>query len=179
MSFLALTCYVILIMLFNTDPHTHTHTQLTLHDTAGLERFEGTVPPSYFRSASAVIFVYSLSNQESIANINDWSDSVSPQRLDFVQTDTNIIRALAGNKSDLDERVVSKQRAREVAENCGIKSELICELSALSGEGFDELFVAVTRQILSRGKSETAVGPAISLRAGERKKSGSGSGCCR
>ncbi len=174
-------------MLFNPPTHTHTshthlthtsHTQLTLHDTAGLERFEGTVPPSYFRSASAVIFVYSLSNQESIANVNDWSDSVSPQRLEFVQTDTNIVRALAGNKSDLDERLVSKQRAREVAENCGIKPELIFELSALSGEGFDELFVAVARQIVSGGKSETDVGPVLSLRD-DKGKSGSGSGCCK
>ncbi len=146
-----------------------------------MERFEGTVPPSYFRSASAVIFVYSLGNRESIANIINWSDSVSPQRLSYVETDVNIVRALAGNKNDLDEILVSRQRLREVADVCGIKHELTREISALTGDGFDELFVAVAQEILSKDKKESVEGSVLHVRNDSGKLSGSklsGSGCC-
>ena len=151
-----------------------------------MERYEGTVPPSYFRKASAAIFVYAMDNQESVANINNWSDSVSPQRLAFVQTDMNIVRALVGNKSDLD-RSVSKARAGEIAENCGIQPALIFEISAKTGDGFDDLFVNIAREIMSKTKgTDPATDNTVEVEKGGRrsgsglKGSGSGlSGCCK
>ena len=41
-----------------------------------MERFEATVPPTYFRNAKAVIFVYAINDQESINNIIHWSQSL-------------------------------------------------------------------------------------------------------
>lgn len=151
----------------------HTHTQLHLFDTAGLERYEGTVPPSYFRSASAVIFVYSISDQESIDNTVNWSDSVCPQRLEFVGTSGNIMRALVGNKSDCD-RLVSKNRAIETAELCGINPEMVFEISAKEGNGFDDVFFTIARKLTSQG-NDTSSQPTVNLRTGKSK---SGSGCC-
>ncbi len=143
-----------------------------------MERYEGTVPPSYFRSASAVIFVYSLDNRDSIASVVNWSDSVSPQRLAYVQTDASIVRALAGNKSDLDEVLVSRQRAIEVAEICNINPGLTREISALTGDGFDEFLVAVAQEILSKGRKDNTEGT-LRVRNDDRKFSGSKvSGCC-
>ena len=130
--------------------------QLTLYDTAGMERYEGTVPPSYFRHAKAVIFVYSIDSQESIDNIMHWADSVSPQRLEFVGTHGGIIRVLVGNKSDLeDDRQVSTKRGRDTAENLEIDS--FCEISAKTGDGFDELFKGIAEKFF---KANSANGSA-------------------
>ena len=123
--------------------------QLSLYDTAGMERYEGTVPPSYFRHAKAVIFVYSIDSQESIDNIMHWADSVSPQRLEFVGTHGGIIRLLVGNKSDLeDDRQVSTKRGRDTAENLEIGSENFFEISAKNGDGFDEVFQVVAKKFI-------------------------------
>ena len=104
-----------------------------------MERFEATVPPTYFRNARAVIFVYAVNNQESIDNIIHWTESVSYQRLgDMSQT---LIRALVANKIDLeDERIVEKERGLNTAERCEIDKEMYFEVSAKSGEGVDEMF---------------------------------------
>ncbi len=63
-----------------------------------MERFEGTIPPTYFRSARAVIFVYSIISADTINNIESWTESVSPQRLEFVGNMGEIIRVIVGNK---------------------------------------------------------------------------------
>ena len=111
-----------------------------------MERFEATVPPTYFRNARAVIFVYAVNNQESIDNIIHWTESVSYQRLgDMSQT---LIRALVANKIDLeDERIVEKERGLNTAERCEIDKEMYFEVSAKSGEGVDEMFNSVARMI--------------------------------
>ena len=126
--------------------------QLNLYDTAGMERYEGTVPPSYFRQAKAVIFVYSITNTESIDNIMHWSDSVSPQRLQFVGTNIEILRLLVGNKSDLDDdRQVSTKRGTDTAENLEIAPENFFEISAKTGDGFDKLFKVIAHKFVSSG----------------------------
>jgi len=111
-----------------------------------MERFEATVPPTYFRNARAVIFVYAVNNQESIDNIIHWTESVSYQRLgDMSQT---LIRALVANKIDLeDERIVEKERGLNTAERCEIDKEMYFEVSAKSGKGVDEMFNSVARMI--------------------------------
>ena len=120
-----------------------------------MERYEGTVPPSYFRHAKAVIFVYAIDNKESIDNIIHWADSVTPQRLEFVGTHKGIIRFLVGNKSDLEDgREVATSRGKDTADNLDIDSENFFEISAKEGGGFDDLFQAVARKCLSVGESD-------------------------
>ena len=122
-----------------------------------MERYEGTVPPSYFRQAKAVIFVYSITNSESIDNIMHWSDSVSPQRLQFVGTNIEILRLLVGNKSDLDDdRQVSTKRGKDTAENLEIAPENFFEISAKSGYGFNELFETIARKVVRSGNTSAA-----------------------
>ena len=90
-----------------------------------------------------------------------WSDSVSPQRLQFVGTNIEILRLLVGNKSDLDDdRQVSTKRGKDTAENLEIAPGNFFEISAKSGDGFDELFETIARKVVSSGKT-----------AGEAKKS--------
>ena len=119
-----------------------------------MERYEGTVPPSYFRQAKAVVFIYSIANTESIDNIMHWADNVSPQRLQFVGTNTEIVRMLVGNKSDLDDdRQVSRKRGQDTAENLEIEPGNFFEISAKSGNDFDRLFEVIARKFVNSGNS--------------------------
>lgn len=120
--------------------------QITLYDTAGMERFEGTVPPTYFRNAFAVIFVYAINSQESINNIASWADSISYQRIG--DTSKTIVKALVGNKTDLEnDREVSTTRSKATAEQAEIKEHLVFEVSALSGDGVDRMFSTIAKEL--------------------------------
>ena len=145
--------------------------QVTLYDTAGMERFEGTIPPTYFRSAKVVMFVYSLTDNDSISNVESWMDSVSPQRIGTA----GMIHVLVGNKVDVDEREVETDRGSQVAENCGIDKGLFFEISALEGTGFDEMFEALVRAIRKSGRDEGLTGT-LSL-SDDRKDDRKPSGC--
>ena len=94
-----------------------------------MERFEATVPPTYFRNAKAVIVVYAINDQESINNIIHWSQSLAPQWLGDMSQ--KLIQALVANKIDLpeEERVVTKKKGSETAENCDIDKEIFWGVS--------------------------------------------------
>ena len=124
---------------------------MTLFDTAGMERFEGTLPPTYFRNAFSVIFMYAINNSESISSIPLWADSVSVQHIG--DQGKNIIKALVGNKSDLDdEREVNTMRAKETAQRSEIQDDMVFEISAKSGEGVEEMFAKIAKAFQARAK---------------------------
>ena len=81
-----------------------------------------------------------------------------------------IIRALVGNKIDLEEaRVVQKKRGSDTAELCEIDKEMFFEVSAKTGEGINEMFAAVAQMIKQPGGSRAT---ATSLPKPQEKK------CC-
>ena len=118
--------------------------QVTLQDTAGMERYASTLPPTYFRNCKVALFVYSVDNQESMDNIQHWVASINPIRIKG-QTD-EVCRAIVGTKIDL-ERVVSAERAMNVAEQLHIDQSLVFEVNALSGQGVQEMFNKIVRHI--------------------------------
>ena len=162
MKFCLYVLYVLLLFL-----------QMTLFDTAGMERFEGTLPPTYFRNAFSVIFVYAINNSESISSIPSWADSVSVQHIG--EQGKNIIKALVGNKCDLeDEREVNKMRAKETAQRSEIGEKMVFEISAKTGDGVEEMFTAIAREFKSRqGKKPEPSGGAF-----PKEQTGSSRKCC-
>ena len=110
---------------------------MTLYDTAGMERYTATIPPTYFRHARAVLLVYSVDNMESIGSITTWAENFSKHR---IGDNVNTLKVLLiGNKTDLN-RIVSPNVVDEVAKTCGIPKCSIYEVSTKDNEGFDELF---------------------------------------
>lgn len=110
---------------------------MTLYDTAGMERYTATIPPTYFRHARAVLLVYSVDNMDSIGSITTWAENFSKHR---IGDNVNTLKVLLiGNKTDLN-RIVSPTVVDEVAEKCGIPKCSIYEVSTKDNEGFDELF---------------------------------------
>ena len=115
-----------------------------------MERFDSTVPPTYFRHARAVVFVYAINSQESIDNIVHWSESITPQRLGPQRTE--MICALVGNKSDDENREVTLKRGRDTADVCGFDKDLVFEASAKTGQGVDEMFDTIADRLVLSGE---------------------------
>ena len=120
---------------------------MTLYDTAGVERYTQTIPPTYFRKARVVLLVYSVESSDSFHAISsNWIDNTTA-------TDDSSIMVLVGNKCDIDrdeevERAIPRHRAETLATNLDIETTLVFEVSALTGKGFKELFDAVAVRML-------------------------------
>jgi small GTP-binding protein len=111
-----------------------------LWDTAGQERFK-TITASYYKGAHGVIFVFDLSNRKSFENVQEWaSDVISSQN-------STAVRALVGNKADLNARDISET---EIGELAGKLEASYIEVSAKRGTNIDKLYQNLSFQILSK-----------------------------
>ena len=135
---------------------------MTLFDTAGMERYTSTVPPTYFRNAKQILMVYSIDNPDSISDVIMWAENFSLARLG--ESSNQMTPILVGNKSDLeDSRDISVQRVQETARLCGISEEDVFEISTSTGEGFEEMF---DKLALKMAKSENGFKRQKTIRAG-------------
>ena len=121
---------------------------MTLFDTAGVERYTQTIPQTYYRKAKVVMMVYSIDNSDSFYSISsNWIDNAAT-------VDENSTTVLVGNKldllkdSDLEKSAfITDKKAHILAQNWDIESSLVFEVSALTGEGFQELFDSVALKL--------------------------------
>jgi small GTP-binding protein len=147
------------------------HTFL-LRDTAGQEKFLS-MTKEYFRSASVVLFVFSITDQMSLDE--KILEIVAGLQKEWPQSQWIFV----GNKTDLeDERVVESAKGREFADkyNSGY-----CETSALTGEGIPELTGEIVDRLSRPNRADIQPGKAgLNLERGSRKKSGAGEKgeCC-
>lgn len=89
--------------------------KLQIWDTAGQERYR-TITTAYYRGAMGFILMYDVTNEESFNAVQDWSTQIKTYSWDNAQV------VLVGNKSDLeDERVVSTERGKQLAEQMGLE----------------------------------------------------------
>ena len=97
--------------------------------------------------------MYSITDSESMDSLCAWHDSL----LTMTPLHGTPLCLLVGNKCDLeDDREISSDRARNMADNLEIESENFFEISAKTGEGFDEIFDFIVQKIgntVDRGKS--------------------------
>ncbi|KAM6465919.1 ras-related protein Rab-3A isoform 2-T5 [Liasis olivaceus] len=85
--------------------------KLQIWDTAGQERYR-TITTAYYRGAMGFILMYDITNEESFNAVQDWSTQIKTYSWDNAQV------LLVGNKCDMeDERVVSSERGRQLAEH--------------------------------------------------------------
>ncbi|RDD46927.1 Ras-related protein Rab-22A [Trichoplax sp. H2] len=107
-------------------------------DTAGQEKYRG-LAPMYYRGAAAAIVVFDITREESFHTLKDWVKEL--QQLG----PPNLVMAIAGNKSDLDEmREVSSHDARTFADSV---DALFAETSALTAKNVLELFVEISKKL--------------------------------
>lgn len=144
--------------------------KLQIWDTAGQERFR-TITSTYYRGTHGVLVVYDVTNGETFANIQRWLKEID-QNCDVVN------RILVGNKDDnLEKKIVCTEDAQKFADQVGIK---LFETSAKDNKNVDEMFMAITEQVLKTKKEQLdriqqQSGDAVRLSA---KSSKSKKKCC-
>ncbi|KAF6216633.1 hypothetical protein GE061_000978 [Apolygus lucorum] len=116
--------------------------KLQIWDTAGQERFR-TITSTYYRGTHGVIVVYDVSSGDTFANVKRWLHEID-QNCEVVN------RILVGNKNDsLDRKVVLTEDAQRFADQMAIQ---LFETSAKENINVEEMFMAITRQVLRTKK---------------------------
>ncbi|KAF8817923.1 Rab6 [Cardiosporidium cionae] len=104
--------------------------RLQLWDTAGQERFRSLIP-SYIRDSSAAVVVYDITNRASFLNTKKWIDDVRSER------GNNVIIALVGNKSDLNDKRYSGAIFIETSAKAGYNVKTLFRELASALPGID------------------------------------------
>ena len=111
-------------------------------DTVGQERFRA-ITPSILRNAEGVIIVFDVTSKDSFENIKEWINTL---KINVGDNTNSIPVIIVGNKIDKeDEREIEKNDALKFAEDNKYK---YFETSAKTGEGVDDAFRDMARQIL-------------------------------
>ncbi|XP_064106574.1 ras-related protein Rab-27A-like isoform X2 [Macrobrachium nipponense] len=102
---------------------------LQLWDTAGQEKFRS-LTTAFYRDAMGFLLLFDLTNEQSFLDIRSWLEQLKTHAY---CDNPDII--LCGNKVDLsDQRIISEQRGKEVAEKFGLH---YIETSAASGQNVE------------------------------------------
>lgn len=115
---------------------------LQLWDTAGQERFRS-LTTAFFRDAMGFLLLFDLTNEQSFLNVRNW---MSQLQVHAYCDSPDVI--LCGNKCDLvDQRAVSEEEARELAETYGIQ---YFETSAANGQNVNQAVDLLLDLIMKR-----------------------------
>lgn len=115
---------------------------MQLWDTAGQERFRS-LTTAFFRDAMGFLLLFDLTNEQSFLNVRNW---MSQLQVHAYCESPDVI--LCGNKCDLtDQRAVSEDEARELAEKYGIP---YFETSAANGQNVSQAVDILLDLIMKR-----------------------------
>ncbi|XP_031838348.1 RAS oncogene family member Rab27 [Nomia melanderi] len=115
---------------------------LQLWDTAGQERFRS-LTTAFYRDSMGFLLIFDLTNELSFLEVRNWLEQL---RTHGYCDDPDII--LCGNKSDLeDKRVVSEEKARELAEKHGL---VYLETSAATGQNVAHAVEVLLDRVMRR-----------------------------
>ena len=115
-------------------------TKIQIWDTAGQERYRS-ITTAYYRGAAAIFICFDLTNHDSFVNLNNWLEEVAKY------TDNNIDKLILANKSDLNEKKVTKKEMDDFEKKTGIK---IMEVSAKTGIGVEDAFITMIEKLISK-----------------------------
>ncbi len=118
--------------------------KLQIWDTGGQERFSYT-RPLYYRGAVGGLVVFDITNRKSFDDLNRWFTEVA-------NSCVAIPLILIGNKSDLPDRAVSEQEARQNAKSRGI---VYMESSAKSGLSINAIFDKLGKMLVMKEEGLT------------------------
>jgi small GTP-binding protein len=134
---------------------------LQVWDTAGQEMYRALVPV-YLRSANAAILVYDRTDEDSFLALTHWCSLLD----DTVPPSTPVF--LAANKIDLPNAVVNDDLGEQFAAK---RKAHFHRISALTGDGVDELFVAIAEELSKAGTGHVDTEQkGILMSGGEKEK---------
>ena len=120
--------------------------KLEIWDTAGQERYRS-LAPMYYRGSAAAVIVYDITNKESFSGAKSWVKELDRR------AGTDIVIALAGNKSDMESK--RNIEFEEVSAYAQENNLLHFEISAKTGANIKELFTEIATKIPKTSLPET------------------------
>ena len=149
--------------------------ELFLCDTAGEEIYRA-LTKQYYKNADGAIFVFDLTNEKSLEDIEFWYNSYKEQK-------EKVIGVLIGNKSDIEDetRVIKYEDAKLFGEKYGLK---YFEVSAKTDKYIKKAIVALLNELIkSRAiyNSLSSVDDALKneIKLGENDKIKTKKKCCK
>lgn len=115
-----------------------------LWDTAGQEKFNA-LTNIYYRDAKGAILVYDVTLKESFSRVEKWYEE-----LKVFNSDTIIL--VAGNKTDLNKFDIDKKLVEEYCNKIEVEHIFT---SAKTGEGLDDVFYIICKNIANKIKLST------------------------
>ena len=103
----------------------------------------------FYKGAEGIILLYDITNFDSFFKIPDYIETITKYG------DQKSVLVLVGNKSDLSERIITKEESKRLAEEHSIPS---FECSSLTGEGLDDIFNYLAKTLSERDKNKTDKG---------------------
>ena len=119
--------------------------KMQIWDTSGEERFRS-ITPNYFRSSDGLLFVFDITNEESLDTIDyfmKFSDNCSKKKL---------IKIIIGNKSDQKERKMNQDKIDEFYRKYNFDGYF--EASAMFGYHINEIFGLIADLTTKVGNGE-------------------------
>ena len=111
--------------------------KLQLWDFSGQTKF-GYLLKAYIKETKAILLVYNITDESSFLAVNDWIKEIK-------KYEVNPIIVLVGQKCDLENRIISEERGRELANELGVE---FFEISAKTGYNVEELFNYIIQQCI-------------------------------
>ena len=111
--------------------------KLQLWDFSGQKKFS-TLLKAYIKETKAILLVYNITDESSFLAVNDWIKEIK-------KYEVNPIIVLVGQKCDLENRIISEERGRELANELGVE---FFEISAKTGYNVEELFNYIIQQCI-------------------------------
>lgn len=112
--------------------------KMKIWDTAGQERFRS-ISRQYYRGSDGIVLVYDVGDRNSFEKVSGWINQIHGE------TDSNVVCILVGNKSDFNERKVSTEEGKNLANDFGLD---FYETSALKNLNITECFDDLVWRIL-------------------------------
>ena len=149
--------------------------ELFLCDTAGEEIYRA-LTKQYYKNADGAIFVFDLTNEKSLEDIEFWYNSYKEQK-------EKVIGVLIGNKSDIEDetRVIKYEDAKLFAEKYGLE---YFEVSAKTDKYIKKAIVALLNELIESRtiyNSLSSVDDALKneIKLGENDKIKTKKKCCK
>ena len=102
--------------------------KLIIWDTAGQERFRS-LPKKYYQNADGIFLLFDVTKSETFKNVSSWMKDIQNNANRGNDT-SSIIIYLLGNKIDMNDREVSKEEAKSLADELKMKyCEISCKLN--------------------------------------------------
>ena len=104
----------------------------------------------YYRDADAALICYDVGNEKTFRSVYYW---IGEMEKNCNNERDGVVLAVAGNKCDLDDekKQVSFQQASEVAQS---NDMLFYETSAKTGEGVQEMFMALIEKLIIKKREK-------------------------